>query len=446
MAFGEICRHGPSYLNSVTDYLRFKMLKRISNPFRIQRTRFRCNVGPSVAPRGKIVAEESTDELKKFWDAVQHERVDTMEPMLKANPTLAGRNYHPHSLHTEGFPLFHAAQKLNSRMVQLLLDAGADPNANLDIENPRERGMPLLNAFHECNRRQLGHYDVVHQILDHDPSLVAFPYCSTPFVDCTFNNLFETESVYQPGETWRYKRSCHEEVARLFRKSFETYSGIAKADVKQANSDDFPELKLLQRVIDMGGQPSLFTLVRHEQHQLIAELLSHHATDAGSETDWPRGRIIDNIKGAATWCGYPKTVKACMELCPEIYTPDVAKHSIGNMNSHNRDGDIDQYFELIKLQLEFLKANDALTESYDNGDPFFPLHLLADDFIQKSHYGFKCQRLGTEDDVIRLAKLFIEFGYDPNSKHSKTGKTVMETAAEKSLGKFVAYLAALNQR
>ena len=129
-----------------------------------------------------------------------------------------------------------------------------------------------------------------------------------------------------------------------------------------------------------------------------------------------------------------------MELCPDLYTPDVAKHSIGNMHSHNRDGDIDQYYELIKSQLEFLKSRDALTESYDGGEPFYPLHLLAEDFIQGSHYGFKCERLGTEDDVIRLAKLFIEFGYDPKSKSTKTEKTVLETATEKGFTKYAEFL------
>lgn len=385
--------------------------------------------------------ESSNGELRKFWDAVKHGRLDTIEPMLKANPSLAARNCAPHSLHTDGFPLFQAAQQLNGKLVKLLLDAGADPDANLDIEDPRERGMPLLNAFHESNKRGLGNYDVVHMILDCNPSLVAFPYCSTPFVDSVFNNLWDADADYQPGESWRYKRDCHAEVSRLFRKSFETYSGVGKASGPPADSSDFPELKLLQRVVDMGGQPTLFTMVRHEQHELIAELLESNATDKGTVTDWPRGNVFENIKGAATWCGYPKTVRACMEHCPELYTLDVARHSIENsITSHNRDGDIDQYYELIESQLEFLASKGALNERYDRGDPFYPLHLVAEDFIESSHYGFKCERLGNEDDAIRMARLFIGFGFDPNSKSSKTDKTVIETATEKGMQELAGFL------
>ncbi|QEG21595.1 ankyrin repeat domain-containing protein [Mariniblastus fucicola] len=382
------------------------------------------------------------EKLESFWDAITNGLGETAIAMLEEDSTLAGRNYRPDSLHTDGFPLYRAANRLDTDLVKALLNAGADPDAKLGVEEPRERGMPLLNAFHESNRRGLDNYDVVHLILDYNPSLVAFPYCSTPFVDCTFNNLWDTEADYQPGETWRYKRDCDAEVAKLFRKAFETYTAVKKADGEPVSSDDFPELNLLQRVIELGGQPSLFTLVRHEQHALIAELLQHHASDAGPVSNWPRGTVLDNVKGAATWCGYPKSVRACMELCPDLYTPDFARHSIENaITSHNRDGDIDQYFALIKSQLEFLKSKDALNEKYDRGDPFIPLHLVAEDFIQKSHYGFKCERLGTEADAIRLAKLFIEYGFDPDSKSPKTNKTVSETAAEHGLEQLAAFLA-----
>ena len=383
-----------------------------------------------------------------FWNRITREHPGRSKRMLESDPSLALKHYGENGDEADGYPLYHSTKQLEFEVTRALLEAGADPNATPDVEDPAMRGMPLMNAFHEANARKVGNYDLVHLLLDYDPNLNAHGDCSTPFVDCLFNNMWEVRD-FDPGESWTYKRESAEEVARLFRMSFASYldpdSGN-KNDGRKSSDDsirnsDFPELTLLERVIEMGGQPSLFTLVRHEQHDLIADLLKNCPNENGTAMDWPQSTVFHCIMNGATWCGYPKTVSACMETCPELYTSDCAKHAMDRaIRSHNRDGDIDQYFALIESQLRFLKENDSVTETYSEGSSFQPLHLLAEHLIESSHYEFKCERLVIENDLVRLAELFVEFGYDVNSVNLETGKTVLAIAQEKGYAVYVKFL------
>ncbi len=386
------------------------------------------------------------DIASEFWQAIQTGDVETARELLDTDSSLAGKNFRPESLHTEGFPLYHAAKNLNSPLVKVLLDSGADPEAKLETDHPREFGMPLLNAFHTSNSRGVGNYDVVHLILDYKPSLNASPYCSTPFVDCLFNNLWTDNSKKASGEFWSYKNDCGNTITELFRNSYSNYLGDRNADLQaEVSRDSFPELALLTRAVEMGGQPSLFTLVRHEQRDLISELLQNVPTEKGTVMDWPQGRVIDNIAYAAAWCGYPKTIKACIDCGAELFNSDSAKHAINRaIHSHNCDGDIDQYFDLIQQLLKLLKERNGLQPSFENGDPFCPLHLLAEDFIQTSHYGFKCARLGTEEDAIRLAKLFLDFGFEIRFEDPRTGLNAAETAGKYDLATYKRFLSELS--
>ena len=357
-----------------------------------------------------------------FWTAVRQGDVGTVRHLLEKDESLAGKNFKPESLHSDGFPLYHAAKHGNLELCKLLLDAGADADAKLNIEDPREKGMPLINAL------QGNHFDIVNLLLDHDTDLNAHGYCSTPFVDQLFNRMWDTNIDYEAGERWQYKNDSSEIVTQLFRQSFASYFGESSANAHRTIDGVEPSvadavgngksssLELLSRVVEMGGQPSLFTTVRHEQPELIDQLLKHHAGEPGTEMDWPKGTVFDNICYGASWCGYPKTLDIARASCPDLFTADVAKRAIERaIRSHNRDGGIDQYAELIHTQLEFLKQQQALDETYSSGEPFLPLHWLTVDFIETSHYGFKCEELSTQDDLLRLAKLFFRFGFENDS-------------------------------
>jgi hypothetical protein len=286
------------------------------------------------------------------------------------------------------------------------------------------------------NALQGGHLDIVRLLLDDNPCLNAHPYCATPFVDCLFNAMW-----HQPDHA--------NEVAKLFFTSFAQYVGqssklpaIKHGGQDGSSSHDQSEyLELLKRVVEMGGQPTLFTVVRHQQHDLIELLLYRCATQPGTAMDWPRGTVFDNICYAASWTGYPETLEVCRTVCPTLYTPDVAKHCIERaIRSHNRDGGIDQYHQLVQSQLEFLRQQQCLTESYSNGEPFLPLHWLAEDFIETANYGFKCQQLSTPDDQIRLAKLLVDSGYSVRCVNGKSHVTVLQVARDQGQREYAEWL------
>lgn len=366
---------------------------------------------------------EITTLVDEFWTAIQNNDTDIATTILGNKPTFAGKNFNPESLHTEGFPLYHAARFGNFALVKQLLEHGADPDAKLNTEDHREIGMPLIHAY------EGGHFDIVHLLLDYKADLNASPYCSTPFVDCVYNATWN-----EPGQA--------ELVQKLVSNSFANFlPNKSLVDVQQDASTSSENIKLLHRLVTLGGQPSLFTVVRHQHHELIKELLTASPLEKGPATDWPQGTVLDNIAYGASWCGYPKTLAMCREICPVHYTTDSAKHAINRaIRSHNRDSDIDDYAQLIQQELDYLGDANALTQTFSNGDPFLPLHLLADDFIKNSHYGFKCERLSNENDLIRIAKLFVSSGYEPNFRSPKDQSTPLAIADAKGRTQYASYL------
>ena len=107
-----------------------------------------------------------------FWEVILAGDHSQAKRMLQDDPSLALKNYEPESLHTDGFPLYQAAKIGDFDLIEMILDAGADPDAKLDSDDPRESGMPLMNAFHHSNASQLGHYANVHLILRYNPCLL----------------------------------------------------------------------------------------------------------------------------------------------------------------------------------------------------------------------------------------------------------------------------------
>ena len=360
--------------------------------------------------------------MKKFWQAIVDSDTDTADQLLAVDPSLAQKNFNPSSLHTDGFPLYHAAKQGNTNLVKLLLEHGADPDAKLEIDDPRESGMPLMNALHQ------GHYDVVNLILDFTPDLNAYPYCGTPFVDYLFNLTWDDSQPYF-GEAWDYRNSWGNIIYQLFEKSFQPYLPFINdsEDLPILEESD-PVIDILIRAVAKGGQPTLFTVVRHEQYNLITKLLKLAPGDPGPKMDWPQGTVFSNICYGASWVGMPEVLQLCKDICSQWYTPDLAKRNLERaIRSHNRDGDTSQYADLIRAELNYLKKYGELNHAYSDDSPFYPLHWLAEDLIEPSHYGFRAPLLN-EKDLIVLARIFLEFGYSHNSVNPQTGLSVKETA------------------
>lgn len=76
----------------------------------------------------------------------------------------------------------------------MLLEAGADPDAALPgSREPRELGMPLVNAF--ASR----HFDVIDLLIAHHAIINAFPYCGTPIIDQVYNSICELSTTDPEG-------------------------------------------------------------------------------------------------------------------------------------------------------------------------------------------------------------------------------------------------------
>ena len=341
----------------------------------------------------KILSKMDKSIANIFFLALQEGNLDDCRLLLESAPELAAHNFSPESLHTEGFPIYQASKTNNLEIVRLLLEKGADPDAALDLEDPREVGMPLMHAL------ELGNLDMANLLLDHGARLHAFPYCSTPFVDKICNMLWDEEG-------------SEKKVAYLMSKSYKSYISFERKLEKKPSQKESELMRLLERVVEMGGRPSLFTVVRHQNHALLQELLRTCPNQKGPVSDWPQDTVFKNIAYGASWTGYPKTLVYCKELCPELYSTDVSKQLIDQaIRSHNRDGCIEEYYELIRAELEFLRIEDANEMIFSTGEVFDPIHTLETDFIEPKNYGFKCPTLLTQEDLERVRGLFKEYGY-----------------------------------
>ena len=329
----------------------------------------------------------------KFSIVLNAGDLEICKSILESNPELAGRNFAPDSLHSEGFPIYQASKAGDLDIVGLLLEKGADPDAALNTQDPRELGMPLLHAL------AIKDYEMVHLLLDHGASLNAFPYCDTPFVDQVFNMLW--------AEAGSKKR-----VAYLMSISFHDYIAFNPELTYEVSDTDSELFRLLWRVVDLGGKASIFTVVRHQHHVLLQSLLRECPDRKGPVMDWPNETVFSNIVQAASWCGYPETLSYCKALCPSRYSTDVSKKVIERaIRSHNRDGCIDDYFELLKAELEFLECQNANSKTMISGEAFDPISVLETDFIEPKNYGFKCPHLLTTEDLERVRRLLLEYGY-----------------------------------
>ena len=324
--------------------------------------------------------------------------------------------------HTFGFPIVKAADTNNLEMIRLLLEFGADIDARSPCEEQRELGGPIMHAF---ERRR---YDVIHFLLDRGASVAAYGWCYPSLVD----NVYEEALGH----------GAQKEHAR---KGFDSYLG--QAEFMEIDEGAHDSIKLFDRLLEMGGQPSVRAIVEFRYYDLAAQLLKNCPNERSTKHDCPPGTVFESSCWAASWHGIPKVLDLAMQLCPKLYNRDMSIAVLRSaLRSHNRVGLASEYFELVETQLKFLQDQRFL-QSVIEGDEFLPHFMLAENYMWPGWYGNE-KDPSTVEAMIELSELFIRYGFtdvnrlDPESKETALGQA-RSRADHPGLSEFARYLVSL---
>jgi ankyrin repeat protein len=359
--------------------------------------------------RNSYYADWRNSDEHPFWLAVENNVVASVDEYLQSDSTLADRDFRPEAKrdpHTHRRPLVAASAAGHFEIVQLLIDFGADVDAKSPTEDQREFGMPLQLAVEN------GHYRVANLLLDHGASADCFPYCDQPMTERLY------ELALQDGAD-----------KALAQRGFSRYE-FPNTAAPTVSKDAPITVKLLDRVLSLGGQLSVAAIVRAENVELIRELL----TTCGRKTD-PSVKngetLFQRIAGASAWYGYPLINQMCMEIHPDLYDVGCAAGAIRSAaRSHNRDGSWQAYYRLIEYNLQLIKRAGQLDEL--RSDPEFkPQWLLAENYCWHSNYGYRAG-VSTPEGLLAIAQLFLDWGFkDLTYRDPKSGLTVAEQSRER---------------
>lgn len=343
----------------------------------------------------------------KFKDLIIQNDIDGLKDMLSQFPKLANmdlRKDEAQDQFTGSYALVEASKLGHSKVVKVLLDHGADPDAQSTTqEEPPELGLPICFAVEQKK------YPLAHLLLDHGASVNAFPYCDKSMI----------EVLYEQARVEGLERS-------FIKKGLHRYFG--KSEFSSPKNDSPESVKLLHRVLTLGGEPPIGALIRDEQVDILKELIVHHAKREATPMSYPPGEIFSKICGKSSWHGYPEILELCITSRPDLYSKTLALGSIKSaITSHNRDGSIDDYLDIFKLNLDHLKSIGQL-EILKHQEPLYPFYRLAKDFGWHNNYGFRAKVFEGED-IIKAAKLFIEYGFsDHDLPFSEDGLAALEIA------------------
>lgn len=344
-----------------------------------------------------------------LWVAVELEDIERARELLASDPSLAKRHYLPNNARLSGgFPLVRACAKGNASIVELLLDHGADINADVGIENPPEFGMPLVATAYAK------HYNVAHLLLDRGASVHAYPNCAAPLVDMLYYAAVEES----PG--WLA-------LGELKSATDDWRSHLQPND---GGSDD--AVAFYKRVVSLGGEPQMYSHVKMQNYSEIERLLREEPESIGRN---PGGEetVFSCLSHAAAWLGNSKTMELCLTVQPGLHSPDAANYHISAaIRSHNRDGSFADYRNIIEMNLRYLKEHNAPITVH-------PLWMLADDFLENYSYGTHPD-LPAMDDLLNLAELFLDYGADIDEREPKSGRTALAHAANEGHVAYVAFL------
>ncbi len=345
-----------------------------------------------------------------FRQAVINNQSNLVRDLLVQNPQLARidlRSHEKQDHFTNGFALVEACKNVHIEVTKILLEHGANPDApSINADDPPEFGIPLCLAVESKN------YKLANLLLDFGASTEAFPYCDQPMI----------EVLYEQARLAGVTRDT-------IRKGYSRYLGEINMDEPHINASEV--ILLYHRVINLGVEPPISAIVRDQDKDLIEDLLRTCPMERTTKLSYPDGSIFECIVYLSSWYGYPDIVRSCMVICPELFSAEVSKYCIYRaIVSHNRDGTTNDYLTLISEQLDFLKSKNKWNW-IKHEEPLYPFHVLAKEFLNKSTYGYKAP-LTTVKDLIRLAQLFLDYGFDDyNILESKEGMTPIQIATER---------------
>ncbi len=370
------------------------------------------------------LSTKSENVQRQFWEAVCGNDVETTRRLLEKDSSLASQDFRPEddrNPHTDGFPLHRACAMGHAEVAKLLVSNGADVDARSPTVEQKELGMPLWWAV---DRRD---YVLANFLLDHGADVGAYAWANATMLDRLYEHAVEDGAPVE-----------------VVRRGFATYLG-ATDDAPVA--DDAPEsVKLLARVLGLGGQPTFDSVVQAEYYSLVEELFQKCPEEPGTEHDDPQGNVFENLCNAASWFGRPKVMELAMDNCSHLHSPNHAKRAISRaIISHNRFGSVEDYYVLIEAQLRYLKEDGELS-SVIAGGSFLPHHKVAKDYLWPDHYGYGDSKSSVES-MIELSKLLISFGFEPNrvDANGMTPLTLAEERRIKSHAGLTEYIAFLKE-
>jgi len=358
-----------------------------------------------------------------FWLAVEAGDTKAAAALLAEEPDLVRTDFRPaekQDPHTFGFPLVHAVKKANVPMIELLLDHGADINAKSLTEDQREFGSPIMFALEQKR------YDIMNLLLDRGASVDAYGYCYPSLVDLLCDEAFQQGAPIE-----------------LARPGLDKYLGKSPQPLPTAeNPTDV--VKLFQRVVNLGGQPSMLLLVRCEYYGAIEELLRTCPESPSTPFDHPPGTIFETLCNGASWQGVPRVLELARAICPQLYRRELSLKTLYRaIRSHNRERPAADYLKMIEAELQFLKEKNELQVVIEES-LLLPHFILAKYYLYPGWCGVQSDP-STPENMIELSELFISYGFtDLNKVDPETGKTALAMAESRSehegLDKFAEYL------
>lgn len=360
-----------------------------------------------------------------FWIALTEGDLNAVRTLLEKDASLVRRDFRPpdeQDPHTFGFPMVKAADTDNLELIDLLLEFGADIDAKSPTEEQRELGNPIMHAF---ERRR---YDVINHLLDRGASVAAYGWCYPSLVD-----LVHKEALNYAADR------------KLARKGFVDYLG--RAELARVEDDAHDSIRLFDRLLNMGGQPSVRSVVEFRYYDLAEQLLTKCPNKRSTRHDYPPGTVFESTCWAASWHGIPKVVDLAMQCCPSLFDRGMSIAVLrGAVRSHNRVGLASEYYEMIESQLKFLRDSQQI-RSVIEGDEFLPHFMLAENYLWPGWCGDE-KDPSTVETMIELSELFIRYGFtDVNRIDPEAKETALTRANSRAdhpgLPEFAAYLRSL---